>query len=62
MGKHKKEPKYNVLSIRLTEEEKKIMSKMMRETRKSVSVIMREAMHNYTSLLTTVSPGEYNFD
>ena len=62
MGKHKKEPKYNVLSIRLTDEEKEFMSKMMRETRKSVSVLMREAMHNYTSLLKAAPSGEYNFD
>ena len=62
MGKYKKEPKYNFLSIRLTEEEKEIMRKLMSESRKSVSVLMREVMHNYTSLLTTGSPGEYNFN
>jgi predicted transcriptional regulator len=48
MGKYKENPKYKVLSIRLTDEEKAFMDKMMRDTNKSVSMLMREAMHSYT--------------
>lgn len=47
MGKYKQNPKYNVISIRITDEEKAIIDEMKRRTQKSVSVLMREAMRFY---------------
>ena len=49
MGKYKESPKYNILSIRVTHEEKAFLDEMIRDTQKSVSIIMREAMRQYTS-------------
>jgi len=51
MGKCRENAKYNVLSIRVTNQEKAAIDKMMRETRKNVSMLMREAMHQYTSFV-----------
>ncbi|MBK5275980.1 MAG: CopG family transcriptional regulator [Desulfuromonadales bacterium] len=51
MGKYKENPKYNVLSIRVTNEEKALLNEMIRDTHKSVSMLMREAMHHYTSFI-----------
>jgi len=51
MGKFKKDPKYNVLSIRITDEEKAFMDAMKRSTRKSISMLLREAMDQYTPQL-----------
>jgi predicted transcriptional regulator len=51
MGKYKENPKYNVLSIRVTNEEKAFLNEMIRDTQKSVSMIMREAMRQYTSFI-----------
>lgn len=48
MGKYKESPKYNVLSIRITDDEKAVIDEMIRDTRKSVSMLMREAMLQYT--------------
>lgn len=47
MGKYKQNPKYNVLSIRVTDEEKALMDEMKRSTRKSISMLLREALQNY---------------
>lgn len=47
MGKYKKNPMYNVLSIRITDAEKAALVEMKQQTRKSTSVLMREAMQLY---------------
>jgi len=47
MGKTKEHPKYNVLSIRVTDEEKALMDEMKQNTRKSISTLLREAIHLY---------------
>jgi len=47
MGKSKKNPKYNVLSIRVTDEEKALMDEMKQSTRKSISMLLREALQMY---------------
>ena len=58
MGKCKDDPKYNVLSIRVTDKEKATIDEMMRETNKSVSTIIREAMSHYTSCINgSCNPG-----
>jgi predicted transcriptional regulator len=52
MGKYKENPKYNVISIRLNDKEKAFLNEMLRDTRKSVSTLMREAMNQYASFIT----------
>lgn len=47
MGKYKKTPMYNILSMRVSDEEKAFMSEISRCTRKSLSKLMREAIHHY---------------
>jgi hypothetical protein len=51
MGKYKEHPKYNVLSIRVTDEEKALFEEMKRTTRKNISMLIREAMHLYSPYL-----------
>jgi predicted transcriptional regulator len=48
MGKYKENPKYNVLSIRVTDEEKALMDEIQRQTQKSMTVLIREAIQHYT--------------
>lgn len=55
MGKYKENPRYNVLSIRVTKEEMAVIDEMKRDTQKSVSMLMREAMHQYTSIVDGAS-------
>jgi predicted transcriptional regulator len=40
----KQNPRYNVISMRISDEEKEILQNLMRTTRKSLSDIMREAL------------------
>lgn len=47
MGKYKENPMYNVISIRVTDEEKAAMDEVSRYTRKSLSILIREAIHQY---------------
>ncbi len=47
MGKYKENPKYNVISIRVTDEEKATIDKISRYTNKTVSRLMRDAIRNY---------------
>ena len=47
MGKYKKSPRYNILSMRVTDEEKAVFDDISRYTRKSLSTLMREAIHDY---------------
>lgn len=47
MGKYKKNPKYNVVSIRVTDEEKAIMDELKRNGHKNMSMLLREAMNQY---------------
>lgn len=49
MGKYKEHPKYNILSIRVTNEEKALLDEMKRKTQKNTSMLMSEAMHLYFS-------------
>jgi len=51
MGKFKEKPKYNVLSIRLTDDEKALLDEIMRNSQKTVSMIMREAIHEYAAYI-----------
>lgn len=44
MGRMKEKPRYNVVSMRITDEEKKALDQVKRATRKNISDILREAM------------------
>ncbi|MBE0504706.1 MAG: CopG family transcriptional regulator [Desulfuromonadales bacterium] len=51
MGKYKKNPRYNVLSIRVTDDEKAVLHEMAQHSRKSTSALMREAITFYASTM-----------
>jgi predicted DNA-binding protein len=44
MGRMSENPRYNVISMRISDEERETLQELMSTTRKSVSEIMREAM------------------
>ena len=44
MGAMKENPRYNVVSIRVSDDELEALQEISKETRKSISEIMREAM------------------
>jgi predicted transcriptional regulator len=51
MGKNKENTKYNVVSMRVSDEEKLALEEMMLRSRKSISGLMREAIQLYTPQL-----------
>jgi hypothetical protein len=53
MEKYKKKPKYNVVSMRVSDEEKLALEEMMRLCNTSISRLMREAMQLYATLVKT---------
>jgi predicted transcriptional regulator len=44
MGRMRENPRYNVISMRISDEERETLDQIMTVTKKSVSDIMREAM------------------
>jgi predicted DNA-binding protein len=46
MAKCKKIPRYNVVSVRVSDEERELLEKLSRESNKKVSDLIREAMHD----------------
>ena len=46
MGKCKKQPKSNIISMRITDEELEALSVESHNTNRSISDLMREALHN----------------
>jgi len=44
MGRMRENPRYNVISMRISDEERDTLEQIMQTTHKSVSDIMREAM------------------
>jgi len=44
MGRMRENPRYNVISMRISDEERETLERIMITTQKSVSDIMREAM------------------
>jgi predicted transcriptional regulator len=49
MGKYKQHPKYNVLSIRVSDEEKALLDEMRRRDRSSITDLIRKAITNYAA-------------
>jgi hypothetical protein len=52
MGKYSKKPRYNVVSIRVSDEEKAILDEISRHDRTNISNLMREAFRSYMPRLT----------
>lgn len=51
MGRMRENPRYNVISMRISDEEREQLENLVRRTHKSVSDIMREAMEAFTMQL-----------
>ena len=45
MEKNIEDPKYNIVSVRISDEEREYLDKLSSVTNKSVSELMREALH-----------------
>lgn len=53
---HKENPRSNVVSLRVSDEEKAVLDEVTRRTRKSLSKVMREAILLYSREVTLFSP------
>jgi predicted DNA-binding protein len=49
MGRMRENPRYNVISMRVSDEERDQLESLMKTTKKSVSDIMREAMEYFSA-------------
>ena len=49
MGRMRENPRYNVISMRVSDEERDQLENLMKTTHKSVSDIMREAMEYFAA-------------
>jgi predicted DNA-binding protein len=49
MGRMRENPRYNVISMRISDEEREHLENLMSTTKKSVSDIMREAMEYFSA-------------
>ncbi len=49
MGRMQEHPRYNVISMRISDEEREMLQLIMQTTEKSMSDIMREAMELFKS-------------
>ncbi len=58
---HKENPRYNVVSLRVTDEEKAALEEVTKRTRKSLSMVMREAILLYSREVTLFTvPSRYS--
>ena len=55
MPNSKENPRYNVVSLRVTDEEKAALEEVTRRTRKSLSTVVREAIRLYSRDVTLLS-------
>jgi predicted DNA-binding protein len=53
MGRMSENPRYNVISMRISDEERETLQDLINTTHKSVSDIMREAMDLFKHQLTS---------
>ena len=58
---HKKNPRYNVVSLRITDDEKAALDEVTRRTRKNLSIVMREAIMLYSRdvNMLSITSGHY---
>lgn len=53
MGRMRENPRYNVISMRISDEERDTLESIMNTTHKSVSDIMREAMELFKTQMNS---------
>lgn len=58
MGRMRENPRYNVISMRISDEEREKLQMIMETTHKSVSDLMREAMEAITCQLEKAHMGQ----
>ena len=51
MGRMRENPRYNVISMRISDDERETLEMIMNETHMSVSEVMREAMNIFRAQL-----------
>jgi len=56
MEKSREDPKYNIVSVRVSDEEREYLDKLSWATNKSVSDLMREALHKLPPLEARAYP------
>lgn len=56
---HKEHPRYNVVSLRVTDAEKAVLEEVTKRTRKSLSTVMREAILLYSRDVTIFSTSSH---
>lgn len=54
MGRMRENPRYNVISMRISDEERETLRQIMESTNKSVSDIMRDAMELFKTQLPAI--------
>jgi hypothetical protein len=54
MGKFKEKPRYNVISMRVSDEEKLALEEMSISGQTNINNLMREALAVYTSIISSV--------
>jgi hypothetical protein len=54
MGKFKEKPRYNVISMRVSDEEKLALEEMSIRGQTNINNLMREALAVYTSIISSV--------
>ncbi len=54
MGRMRENPRYNVVSMRISDEERQELAQLMDQTHMSVSDIMREAMSLFKARVTSL--------
>ncbi len=57
MGRMRENPRYNVVSMRISDEERLELAQLMDQTHMSVSDIMREAMSLFKARVTNLEMG-----
>ena len=53
MAKYKEHPKYNVVSIRVSDEEKALLDEVTRRDHTNITTLMRQAIRNYLPNLSS---------
>ena len=56
MGKMRENPRYNVISMRISDEERDHLENIMEKTQLSISDIMREAMEFFAANYDQIDP------
>lgn len=54
MAKYKKHPRYNVVSIRVSDEEKALLDELSRRDHTNITTLMRQAIKNYLPNLSAL--------